>query len=161
MLRRVGWTAILAVVLMACGSSGSGDDGTTSSANGASDTPIGGPFPVADLSVVIDHPDRDTVEYRLTCLGDTATVTPAGVGVDEQAACRALAKPDVVTRLVKGAPEDQMCTEQYGGPDVATITGTIDGKAVDTTIERINGCGISDWDRLLAGVLPPAVGVTD
>lgn len=150
MVRHIGWLVIIAGVLAACGDAGSnGDD------------PIGGPYPVAELSVVVEHPDRDTIEYRVTCLGDTATVTPEEVEVDDQAACLALADANVVTRLVEGPPTDQICTEQYGGPDVATITGNIDDQPVDTTVDRTNGCGISDWDDLLADLLPPAVGVTD
>lgn len=156
MTRSVCWLVALAMAVLACGDSGTNDDTTSSS-----DAPTGGPFPVADLSIVVEHPDRDTFEYRLNCLGDTATVTPEGVDVDEQAACLALASPDVVTRLVQGPPADQVCTEQYGGPDVATITGTIDDRQVDTNVDRTNGCGISDWDELLADVLPPAIGVTD
>ena len=155
MIRCGFWVVVLAVVVAACGDS-STDDGSSSS-----DAPIGGPFPVADLSIVVEHPDRDTIEYRLSCLGDTATVIPEAVDVDEQAACLALASPEVVTRLVQGAPADQVCTEQYGGPDVATITGTIDDRPVDTTVDRTNGCGISDWDDLLGAVLPPAVGVIE
>lgn len=124
------------------------------------DEPIGGgPFPVADLEVVVEHPDRDTISYQITCLGDTATIT-GEVDLDDQAACEALAREDVQRRLIEGPPADQICTEQYGGPDTATITGTIDETPVDTVIDRTNGCGISDWDDLLADVLPPAVGVT-
>ena len=136
-------TALSAVVLVACGD----------------DEPIGGPFPVADLEVVVEHPDRETISYRITCLGDTATIT-GDVDLDDQAACEALAQPDVQQRLIEGPPADQICTEQYGGPDTATITGTIDETPVDAVIDRTNGCGISDWDHLLADVLPPAVGVT-
>lgn len=146
---------VLAVVVVACGASET-DDGS-----GPFNTPIGGPFPVADLSIVVEHPERDTIEYRLSCLGDTATVLPEDVAVEEQAACLALANPEVVTRMVEGAPADQVCTEQYGGPDVAMITGTIDDQPVDTTVDRANGCGIADWDDLLADVLPPAVGVIE
>lgn len=149
MVRHFSWL-VIAGVLVACGDAGSDGDGA-----------IGGPYPVADLSIVVEHPDRDTIEYRVTCLGDTATVTPDDVEVDEQAACSALAEADVVTRLVEGPPTDRICTEQYGGPDVATITGTIDDQPVDTTVDRTNGCGISDWDDLLADLLPAAVGVTD
>lgn len=139
-------TAImLAVILAACGG----------------DEPIGGgPYPVADLEVVVEHPDRETISYRITCLGDTATIT-GDVDLDEQAACEALAQPDVQQRLIEGPPADQVCTEQYGGPDTATITGTIDETPVDTTVDRVNGCGISDWDDLLTDLLPPAVGVTE
>ncbi len=154
MIRYVCWLVAFAVAVAACADT-SANDGTTSS-----EAPIGGPYPVADLSIVVEHPDRDTIEYRLSCLGDTATIT-GDVDIDEQAACLALASPDVVSRLVEGPPADQICTEQYGGPDVATITGTIDEQPVDTTVDRTNGCGISDWDELLADLLPPAVGVTD
>lgn len=136
--------ALSAVVLAACGE----------------DTPIGGgPYPVADLQFVVEHPDRETITYRITCLGDTATIT-GDVDLDDQAACKALAKEDVQRRLIEGPPEDQICTEQYGGPDTATITGAIDETPVDTVIDRTNGCGINDWDELLADLLPPAVGVT-
>ena len=155
MIRHLCWLAALAVTVGACG-----DDSTNDDATASTDAPIGGPFPVADLSITVEHPDRDTIEYRLTCLGDTATIS-GDVDLDEQAACLALADPDVVSRLVEGPAADQICTEQYGGPDVATITGTIDEQPVDTTVDRSNGCGISDWDELLADVLPPAVGVTE
>ncbi len=155
MIRHLWMVSVIAVAVVGCGSTQANDDVTP-----PPDTPIGGPFPVADLAIVVEHPDRETVDYRLSCLGDTATVI-GDVDVEEQAACLALASPDVMTRLIQGAPQDQVCTEQYGGPDVATITGTIDDQAVNTTVDRANGCGISDWDDLLADLLPPAVGVTD
>ena len=60
----------------------------------------------------------------------------------------------VRTRLIEGAPTDQVCTEQYGGPDEARFVGRIDDNDVDTTVDRTNGCGISDWDSLLAALLP-------
>lgn len=155
MTRHWHWLLAIALILAACG-----DTETNSDGNSTVDDPIGGPYPVADLSIVVEHPDRETIEYRLTCLGDTATITPEDVDVDEQAACLTLANPDVVSRLVEGPPTDQVCTEQYGGPDVATISGTIDDQPVDTTVDRTDGCGISDWEELLADLLPPAVGVT-
>lgn len=153
--RRICWLAVAAMVMAACGGDDS-DDGAT----GSTDAPVGGPFPVAELSIVVEHPDRDPVEYGLTCLGDTATIT-ADVGLDEHAACLALADTDVRSRLVDGPPTDQVCTEQYGGPDLATITGVIDEQPIDTTVDRTNGCGISDWDDLLGDLLPPAVGPTE
>lgn len=80
--------------------------------------------------------------------------------VDAAAACAALDEPAVVQRLVEG-PGDEICTEQYGGDDVADITGTVSGEHVDTTVDRADGCGISDWDDLLDALLPPPVGVVD
>lgn len=130
----------------------------TVAACGAEDPIGGGPYPVADLEVTVEHPDRETVSYRITCMGDAATIT-GDIDLDELAACTALAIPEVQRRLMEG-PADQICTEQYGGPDTATIRGTIDEAPIDTIVDRVNGCGISDWDDLLADILPPAVGVT-
>lgn len=130
-------------------------------ADGTDGEPIGGgPYPVADLTITYEHPEEGvSFTYRITCLGDTATIT-GDVELDEMDACLALAEPEVQTRLIEGPPADQVCTEQYGGPDVAIITGTLDEQPVDTTVDRTNGCGISDWDTLLGAVLPNPIGVT-
>lgn len=119
-----------------------------------------GPYPIATLEFTITHPDTDTVTYTISCLGDTATVIGSD-NINEQTACSQLAKPAVKSRIVDGEPADIACTEIYGGPDEAIIAGTFDGAAVNTTIKRNNGCGIDDWDNLLAGVLPPALGITE
>lgn len=155
--------ATVALLFASCGS-----DTTTVDAGGG-DTippdsipePLGaGPYPIATLDITISHPEANDVSYTISCLGDTATA----IGSDEiidQKACGVLAKPEVKARLINGAPSDQACTEQYGGPDIAHIVGTFDGEAVDTKIDRVNGCGIGDWDQLLSGVLPTALGLTE
>lgn len=122
--------------------------------------PLGGGGPLVTLDITISHPDLDDVTYTISCLGDTATII-GDVSLDDFAACNQLAEDAVRTRLLDGKPQDQVCTEIYGGPDVAIITGTydgVDGPAVDTTIDRTNGCGIDEWDSLLSNVLPTATG---
>ena len=113
-------------------------------------------YAIADLVVFVTHPDHESVRYQLSCLGDTATIDDPSVGVDPDAACRALLDPEVATRLIDGPPTDQACTEIFGGPDVAEIGGTLAGSSVVTSVHRANGCGIFDWDELLADVLPAA-----
>lgn len=114
---------------------------------------------VADLEIAVGHPEAATVTYRILCLGDAARVEGQD-RIDGSVACTRLTDLQVRSRLVNGAPADQICTEIYGGPDTATITGIHESTTVNTVIDRSNGCGINDWDRLLAGVLPPALGVT-
>lgn len=117
-------------------------------------------YPAADLTIRHQAPQADVdVTYTLSCSSDGAEIGGDDVGVDAPAACEALTDPAVVDRLVEGAPQDQICTEQFGGEDVATVAGTIETATVDAAIDRANGCGISDWDDLLAPILPPAVGV--
>ena len=49
---------------------------------------------------------------------------------------------------------DVMCTEIYGGPQVARVSGRVRGKAVNATFNRTNGCQIDRWDKLSPWLLP-------
>jgi hypothetical protein len=57
------------------------------------------------------------------------------------------------------APDDpaQACTEIYGGPERAHVTGTLEGRPVDVTLTRSDGCAIADYEALFAalGRKPP------
>ncbi|MGW2086882.1 SSI family serine proteinase inhibitor [Streptomyces sp. NPDC001880] len=44
-------------------------------------------------------------------------------------------------------PEDALCTQQFGGPATARVTGTWQGRRVDTVFSRTNGCEISRWNN--------------
>ncbi len=156
----------LVTVVVACGTD-SPDDGETVGTDGTPadpgsdipEPPLGaGPYPIAEIT--IDYTDGATgYSYGITCLGDTATVLgDAPSAVVDQRACLALADEAVQRRLVDGPPADQICSAQYGGPDVVMIAGRIDDQAVDTTVDLTNGCGISDWNELLVDLLPRPTG---
>jgi hypothetical protein len=163
MKHRFALISALAIALAACGG---GDTTTEPTEPPTTTTPTtppttvapGGGQAIGTIDITITHPDAEPVSYTIGCTGDAFPVTPEVEGVDGAAACDRLADPDVLDRLVNGVPADQVCTEIYGGPDVAVITGSINNEAIDATIDRANGCGIDDWDTLLAGVLPPALG---
>jgi len=125
--------------------------------------PLGaGPYPIADISVEVhaDGIDSPVISsYRLSCLGDTATVIGDAPGSGAQM-CLAVGKSDVRSLLVTGPPADRMCTEIYGGPDVAVFTGTLDSEVVAFTASRVNGCAIGEWDSTLADLLPRPVPMT-
>lgn len=112
----------------------------------------------ADVNITIEHPDAETIEYQIRCDGEGSTVV-GDVGVNAAEACGRLSDPVVQNRLIDGPPPGLACTEIYGGPDIATIEGAIVGVRFMATIDRVNGCGIGDWDGLLRGLLPPALGV--
>ena len=44
-------------------------------------------------------------------------------------------------------PQHEMCTEQWGGPDRARVTGRVGGDAIDRRLARNDGCEIDDWNR--------------
>jgi hypothetical protein len=57
-----------------------------------------------------------------------------------------------------GEPDGrQMCTQLYGGPEVATVTGTLEEQTIDVTFSREDGCAIARFDAastLWIGVQP-------
>ncbi|MBQ0827835.1 SSI family serine proteinase inhibitor [Streptomyces tagetis] len=96
----------------------------------------------------------------------TITVRGAGPGADGtyELYCRpgggSHPDPDGACAVVDGnarwgqetfapVPEGSFCTLQYGGPATAHVTGVWDGRAVDATYDRSNGCEISRWDRMV------------
>ncbi|MER6094703.1 SSI family serine proteinase inhibitor [Streptomyces sp. NPDC001728] len=48
----------------------------------------------------------------------------------------------------KPVPADQLCTQVYGGPALAHITGTWQGRRIDARFSRANGCEIDRWENL-------------
>jgi hypothetical protein len=109
------------------------------------------------LSVEVSHPEHPTLQYGISCNGaDGPAVTGDSVGLDADAACKALNDQAVIDRLVEGSDPDLMCASVYGSDDVASFKGTIDQIQVNTQLDRRNGCGIYEWDTLFVDLLPAA-----
>jgi Subtilisin inhibitor-like len=88
----------------------------------------------------------------------TLRCNPPGGSLPRPArACTKLAAGAV--RHFAGTPRNVACTEIYGGPQEARITGSVAGKRIWTTVTRTNGCEIERWQRLTPWLLPPG-GVT-
>lgn len=58
--------------------------------------------------------------------------------------------------------KDMMCTQQYGGPQVAVVTGTFHGRSVHSRFSLTDGCEIARWRSLapLFGGTPGSTGQT-
>ena len=90
-----------------------------------------------ELTVVVAGTGGGRQRYSLTC-------DPAGGDHPAPAAaCRAL---DALDDPFAPVPADQACTEIYGGPQTASVTGTLRGEPVDAEFDRTNGCQIDRWD---------------
>ena len=70
---------------------------------------------------------------------------------------RACARLAAVVNPFRPVPRDAMCTEIYGGPQQALVTGTYRDASVNARFNRVNGCEIARWDRI-AVLFPVAVG---
>jgi len=65
------------------------------------------------------------------------------------------AKARAIRALLTTAPDQgRVCTQIYGGPQTAQVTGTIDGEKVDRRFTRTNGCEIADFDAASALLQP-------
>jgi hypothetical protein len=95
------------------------------------------------------------VEFRATAGGDinAATLqcgsTESGTGflaTRAHAACQAVSAN--MSLLTDPPPTDRACTLIFGGPETAHVTGSLGTRRVDRTYTRVDGCAISDWDKL-------------
>jgi Subtilisin inhibitor-like len=74
----------------------------------------------------------------------TWTLTCDPVGGSLSAARSACSR--VTRQALRPLPRDSICTQVYGGPQKARVTGQIDGRAVDARFSRTNGCEIHRWN---------------
>jgi hypothetical protein len=74
----------------------------------------------------------------------TLTCDPAGGSLPSpRAACSRLNRA-----ALRPLPRDTICTQIYGGPQRARVTGRIDGEPIDARFSRSNGCEIHRWDSV-------------
>jgi hypothetical protein len=160
MPRVVTATTLLTVAVLAAGcgqgSTGTGTGGSVTSTqsgepsgggtSGGTGNTSGDPQPgPADLTIVVGDGSGHTTTWHLTC-------EPAGGDHPTPAkACAALAEHG--RTALPPVPTDRMCTEIFGGPQTARITGTWRGERVDAKLSRGNGCEIARWQALI-GLLP-------
>ncbi|WP_426989531.1 SSI family serine proteinase inhibitor [Pseudarthrobacter sp. Y6] len=107
--------------------------------------PPGGPGAGnAELAIMVrPSPTETAVNYTLVCRDGLPTAESKHP--NPEAACAALKNN---AALLSPAPKskDVACTEQYGGPQTATVTGIVDDTPVDAAFARTNGCEIGAWN---------------
>lgn len=100
-----------------------------------------------DLSITASDGHGRTQRARLRC--DGADQHAVGFGGSDAAELCLSAKR--LERFLASEPDPRRaCTQIYGGPETARITGTIDGSVVNRRLSRSDGCGIADWRRAAA-----------
>ncbi|GAA1314033.1 hypothetical protein GCM10009647_040470 [Streptomyces sanglieri] len=148
MLRRLTLTAVVSLAALSA---------VAPAAAGAT-----GPLPLPLPLPVLQDDARTRLTITVSDTGDSAAegsfelrCAPAGGShpVAEQACGRldelAGGSKDPFTPV----PEDAVCTLQSGGPATARVTGTWQGRHIDSVFSRTNGCEISRWNNLIL-VLP-------
>lgn len=131
-------TAMLATTVTACGGTGSGSSSAATSLTISTRT--------GSESVLV--PSDATLECGNTPKATGFLHAVAGP------ACEAV-EGGAVTEVAKSQKSGRLCSQIYGGPQTAHITGTIDDKRVNVRVDRTDGCGVEDWTALEAVLGPP------
>jgi hypothetical protein len=97
------------------------------------------------LIIVFRDGSNPPITWRLTCN------PPGGDHPDPETACRVLDRDG--EWALPPVPKNKLCTQVYGGPEQATITGTWRGRPVASRLSLINGCETARWAALI-GLLP-------
>ena len=106
-----------------------------------------------ELSISYSDGDGKTEVGLLTCRANLQRA--GGFLRDAKPVGELCAAARSIQELLTTPPaKDRACTQLYGGPQTAHVTGTIDGRRVDRRFSRTDGCEIADFSRA-AGLLRP------
>ena len=131
-------TAVAVLALAACGDDGNGADRPAAPAGSVS------------LEITFADPDGERATAVLRC-GDQVVADGWLARRDERLLCE---RARSLAPFLADEPDPgRACTQIYGGPQRARIRGRIDGRRVDRSFSRENGCRIADWERV--GILLP------
>ena len=131
-MRFLHLVAPAALLLTACGTAGGQEPDAAGSPGAAERT----------LVVEVDAGDGGPPQRWTLVCGDEAT----GEHPEPAAACARVLRTD---DPFAPPPADLVCTQLYGGPETARVTGTWDGDPVDVELSREDGCAIARWDSLV------------
>jgi hypothetical protein len=98
------------------------------------------------------------VDYEFVLLGSGGEVSEGSTLPDPSAALAAVEQFGEEIFFPVPRP-DRICTQQYGGPQVATVTGRFHGREVSSRFSRTDGCEIARW-RTMAALLGGVAGST-
>src|SRR4051812_8726572 len=98
----------------------------------AGGTPSSGGETELEVTVWPGGRDRPSTSHKIACPGDERCE-------------RLLALP---ARAFEPVPAGTGCTQIYGGPDTAEVHGAIDGRKVDATFKRTDGCETARWNQV-------------
>jgi hypothetical protein len=129
---RVAILALVAVAATGCGGSNSDSSGS------ATTVPASPANTKLEISVSIGGSEAPTKTWTLDC-------PDGGTLPHPDQACAKLAKMGDPFAPV---PKDKACTQVFGGPEEAVVTGTFRGKPVNAQFNKGNGCEIARWNSV-------------
>ena len=132
--------AIAAAAIVVLASSGSGGVSPTASPTAATSDPV-------TLTVTFSRRPGARSVAHLRCRGSRATADGFLRAVGARRAC---AHARGISGLLTSGPDPhRACTEIFGGPERALVTGRIGDRRVRRSFKRTDGCEVADWHRAM------------
>ncbi|MEK6274752.1 MAG: SSI family serine proteinase inhibitor [Actinomycetota bacterium] len=104
----------------------------------SSSRPVSTSTTALTISISAEDQERLTKVWTLTCPDQGTLPRP-------ERACQRLA---ALNKPFAPVPKSAACTEVYGGPLVADVSGRLRGRRVAAHFSRTNGCEIARWNRV-------------
>jgi hypothetical protein len=103
-----------------------------------------------DVRLTVDFTRRggsghQVAHVRCTAAGNRVDGFLRAVGAPR--ACRTARR--IAGLLASGPDPHRACSQIYGGPERALVTGTIGGRRIRHGFTRTNGCGVAEWRRAM------------
>jgi hypothetical protein len=126
------------ILLVATAAVTAGCAGMSSSGTGTATSAATAAGAALDISVWNQGTDGPVRTWTLRC-------PPGGT---LPAAARACSRLDAMgTNAFRPIPRNVACAELYGGPQVAEVNGTFEGRPIRARFSRTNACEIDRWER--------------
>lgn len=119
----------VAVVACGCGGDGGGDGGAD------------GSRPATDLEISFWPSGMNGASRNRTL----QCRPPGGTLPNADAACTRL--EELGDEAFRPVPKEIACAQIFGGPQVAEVRGTFEGRPVAAVFNRTNGCEMERWTR--------------
>ena len=111
---------------------------STSSGGGSGTGQVSAANTKLEISVSIGGSEAPTKVWTLECPDGGTLPHPD----------RACAKLATMTDPFAPVPKDKACTQIFGGPEEAEVTGTFRGEPVNAQFNKGNGCEIARWNSV-------------
>ena len=88
-----------------------------------------------------------TKSIPATCKASITCPAAEGAPAGDLALCTWIAETPTEVLTQPDESAGGVCTQQYGGPEQAVVTGTRDGQPIKVRYSRQDGCAIARWDK--------------
>ena len=98
----------------------------------------------SNMTVSYQPSPGSQVSFKIFCSAHASS----GTHPNAKAICATIVR--LGTSLFAPVPSGTACSQIYGGPETATVIGTLNGLKINSTFSRTDGCQVARWETAKA-----------